>query len=89
MSIPNLDGMSEKELGEFWYKYRSGGRNLSKELIGDTRPRFTSMARDLANYAINKSAAVQCRARGDVVAAMGYELVCDRIYKRLPEDLRW
>ncbi len=50
---------------------------------------YVTTTKNLAHYAYNKATAMRCRARGDVVAAQGYEAICQRIYDRLPEFARW
>lgn len=88
-TIPNLDGMSEADLSTFHHKYSRPRRTDAAALIGDTRPGYTNIARHLANYASNKGAAMMCRRSGDITGASIYETICDNIYAKLPEDLKW
>lgn len=88
-TIPNFDAMTEDELMKFWSKYHRPRRKDAEELIGDRRKGFTNIAADLANYACNKSVAMKLRLEGKIETALNYEQQCDRIYERLPEDLRW
>lgn len=88
-TVPNLDAMSNDELGKFWSKYSRCTRKDAAALIGDRRTGYVKLASALANYAINKATAQTCRARGDIQAAQVYETTCDRIHDELPHDLRW
>ena len=90
--VPNLDAMTTDDLMTFWRKYALGGRTRrvdAQELIGDRRPGYTGLARALANYASNRATAQRCRVRGNIVAALNYEHICQMIYDGLPADLRW
>lgn len=88
-TIPNLDCQTSDDLMDFWARYHRGSRRDAAELIGDKRPLFTVYARNVAAYACNKAVAMQCRLRGEIDSATTYETICDQIYNRLPEDLRW
>lgn len=88
-TVPNLDCMPHDDLMTFWSRYHRATRKDAQALIGDNRKGYTGLAADLANYACNKATAVSCRLRGDITAAQLYETVCENIYTRLPEDLRW
>ena len=83
----NFDAMSAEELMEFWAKHKSG-RDY-RELFPDGGKGSKTAAADLANYAINKATAMQCRIKGDIPTALMYEGICDRIYDRLPAMARW
>lgn len=88
--IPNLDAMGKEALMAFWKKYQQISRRKDcAELIGDRRKGYTTIAKDLGAYAVNKATAISCRLRGDIQAAQIYELICDSIYADLPEDCRW
>lgn len=89
MSVPNLDGMSEDELMAFWKRYNRPTRADAEELIGDRRKLFTVITSHLASYAVNKATSMGCRKRGDLAAATLYEGIAERIYERLPDDVRW
>lgn len=89
MNVPNLDAMPEDELMAFWSRYARPSRKDAEELIGDRRKGFTTLSGRLAGYASNKATAITCRLRGDIQAAQVYEGICDAIYERIPEDLRW
>ena len=87
--VPNLDGMSDKDLMAFWSKYHRPTRKDAAALIGDTRKGYTSLAASLAAYAVNKATAMTCRAKGEIQGAEVYEKICELIFERLPADLRW
>lgn len=89
MNIPNFDAMDKDELMTFWFKYAHATRVQAEDLVGDRRKGFTVIAKQVANYAANKGAAVSCRLKGDIVGAQIYESICDSIYDSLPADLRW
>lgn len=88
-TVPNFDAMTPQDLLTFYEKYKSRNRALAELLVGDTRAGYLALCQGLANYASNKAAAMGCRKRGDIIGARIYEKVCDDIYDRLPEDLRW
>jgi hypothetical protein len=89
-NVPNLDATSQQELMSFWMKYQNVGKRKDCEaLVGDRRKGYTIIAGNLGAYAANKSAAMGCRERGDVSAALSYERICDSIYDTLPADCRW
>ncbi len=89
MAIPNFDAMDKGELMEFWKRYARPSRKDAEELIGDRRKGFTTISGTLAAYASNKATAISCRLKGKIDAALGYEEACEKIYERLPADLRW
>lgn len=89
MNVPNLDCMSEDELMAFWKRYSRPSRKDAEALIGDRCKGFTTMCGRLAGYAANKATAISCRLRGDIQVALSYENICDAIYDRIPEDIRW
>lgn len=90
MTVPNLDAMSKEDLMAFWMKYQNISRRKDcAELIGDRRKGYTTIAKDLGAYAVNKATAIGCRLRGDIQAAQIYERICDSIYDGIPEDCRW
>lgn len=89
MSIPNFDDMSADDLMNFWSQYHRPRRVEAAALLGGKRPGYTTIVARVAGYAANKAAAIQCRLSGDISGAMTYEAICDAIYRRLPEDLRW
>jgi hypothetical protein len=86
-NVPNLDCMSSDELMEFWMRHQNG-RN-SKQLFPKIGSGSIRSTRSLANYAANKSTAMQCRINGDIAGAQMYESFCERIYLSLPTSARW
>ena len=88
-NVPNLDCLPAGELIGMALKYDRASRKEARELIGDSRPGYTRIVKNLACYAWNKSTAESCRLRGEIDAALLYEGICDRIYDGLPEDLKW
>jgi hypothetical protein len=86
----NLDGFtSPNELLDFFSKYHRPTREDAEQLFGAKPTGYVRTAKDLANYAMNKAAAMRCRERGDVQTALSYESICERIYKALPDYARW
>lgn len=84
----NLDCQTHDFLMEFWARYSRPRRIDALDLVG-SRKGYTTLAGDLAAYAVNKATAMSCRVRGDIQAAEIYETICERIYSDLPADLRW
>ena len=87
---PNLDAMPRTELLEWWAA--AGMRQTLKvgRKLFPTRPKgYVAATRDLVSYASNKAAAMYCREHGDITGAQVYEIICDRIYDRLPTFARW
>lgn len=89
MAVPNLNRMDKDDLWAFAVKVNLLNRKGVAELIGDTRKGYTIIARDIAHYGYNKSVAMNLRAEGHIALAASYEAICDRIYQRLPADIRW
>jgi len=91
-TVPNLDCMTRDDLSA-WLAYigRTGRpqRDKAAALIGDRRKGYLAIAGHIRNYAVNKYVAMQCRTAGRVGAAIVYERICDMIYSKLPDDLRW
>lgn len=84
MTTPNLDAMDATDLWSFWAEHRHATKADALALFGRTGRGTRKAAASIAAYACNKSVAMQCRARGDIVGAQNYEAICDRIYKQLP-----
>lgn len=87
--VPNFDGMAVSDLRAFVAEYTNITRAQAAALVGDKREGFTKIARFVRAYAENKAVAMECRLRGDIDGATVYERICDMIYMKLPEDLRW
>jgi len=85
----NLDDMpgGADALLSFWHKHQAG--RAYRELFPEGGEGTKRAAADLASYASNKATAMQCRARGDIGAALTYEGICERIYAALPAFARW
>jgi hypothetical protein len=73
VEVPNLDAVDEDDLATFI--------EVASEARGNLHM--------LATYAQYKKEAIQYRAAGNIPSALFLEAECDRIYKRLPEGLRW
>lgn len=89
MNVPNIDCMSNAELNAFAESPLRKPIKKARAMFPE-RPRGYVTARyNLNHYAWNAIAARSCRLRGDITGAQVYELICDRIYKELPEFARW
>jgi hypothetical protein len=86
MNIPNFDACTHDDLTAFWMNHQRGRNRKALGIVG---PNSVNLTATLAAYAINKATAMTCRLRGDIMAAMTYETICDNIYDRLPEDVKW
>lgn len=87
--IPNFDAMETDELFAFGDKYVLADPSDAENLIGDKRDGYCEIADWIGSYAFLKARANQKRMEGLVDEALRIEKNCDRIYKSLPEDLRW
>ncbi len=87
MKTFNLDDPNEVE--DFVNKYRTiRGRRLAnmlefKGFNSVKRANFYSL------YAWNKWTAMALRKEGKIALALGYEAICDRLYKQMPDDIKW
>lgn len=88
-NVPNLDGMTESELGKFWAKYHVCSKKVAIALVGEDTPKPVQVAAILANYAINLSCARGLRAEGKIPQAQTYEHACELHLARVPAPLRW
>jgi len=91
VEIPNLDAMKTKELLDFWIKHRLGLNahllfpdSTIQNLMDDRQA-----AHNLSEYALTKTAAINCRRRGAIQQALVWELKCESIYVDLPARARW
>jgi hypothetical protein len=89
MATHNFDSMSLEDLLTFAQFESNTTRTAASNLVGDRRPGYLAIARNIGHYARNKAGAMQCRERGDILAATNYETICERIYQELPKDVRW
>jgi hypothetical protein len=81
--------MDELDLWTFWRDYSPAGTAERLQLLGHAGAGSIITCRDLSAYACNKAVAMACRARGDIRTAQMYELICERIYAKLPAEVRW
>ncbi len=89
MHAPNFDAMTRAELSKFDVEVRYNPIRTARGLFPLRQPGYVRAARDLANYASNKAAAMLCREIGTIDSALMYEGICDRIYDGLPDFARW
>lgn len=89
-NVPNLDATTIDQLKSFASMYRSPRPQEAVHLTGISEPE-TAMeaAKLLAVYATNKYHAMESRMKGDIGEALRHEEECDKIYDRLPDNLRW
>lgn len=88
--VPNMDAMTHDQLGGFVAMYRNPRPDEAVKLTGIAEPEMAmDVARLLAAYATNKQKSMESRASGDMGSAIRHEDDCDKLYERLPEDLRW
>lgn len=80
----NLDDMSKEQLILFYQYAEFHQRSFSNHLGVSV-----DALKNLKRYAINKSTAMSCRLDGSIKEAMEYEEICDKIYSKLPDELRW
>lgn len=86
----NFDSMDANELWGFGGMMRGVRPISSARKLFPNRPKhYVATAKNLRNYAANKSTAIRCRLRGDIRAALMYEDICERIFAGLPEYARW
>lgn len=88
-TVLNLDGMDRVELADFWKRVHFHPVQVARELFLDRPGGYVSTTKDLGNYAINKSVAMELRAKGDIQRALVYEAICERIYAELPGFAKW
>ena len=86
-NVPNLDDDITMDYMRFWARHRDGRHYRALFPAGGRGTKRATA--DLAAYASNRHAARYCRLRGDIVGAQVYEIICDRIYNRLPTWARW
>ncbi len=88
-NIPNFDGMTPESLWSFYWRYSRCSWKDAETLLGGKPEGYTVIVERLAAYACNKAVAMKCRLDGDITAADIYEMICDDIYLRLPENCKW
>lgn len=83
----NLD--CENTLGEFITTYKTtNGRRLAN-LLNLRGKGSTEKGYAISGYAWNKHTAILCRKEGKIIEAQMYEGICERIYSRMSEDIKW
>lgn len=89
----NLDcEVGSGDLWELWHAVYCMPRIAARIFFPHSpdRPRhYVAITSWLGAYASNKATAMDCRLRGDSQAATCYETICEQIYDRLPEGVRW
>jgi len=91
MNTPNLDDCSQEERIAFCDAFPVSGRvprTLAARMFPDKPKGYVRAAEQLRAYAWNRRTAYECRMRGDIIAALIYERICDSIYLRLPAFAR-
>ncbi len=89
-AAPNLDGVHQDELWEFWQATNSVRPIVMARRLFPDRPKgYVAVTRDLGNYAANRATAMKCRLEGQIDTALMYESICERIYQRLPDYAKW
>jgi hypothetical protein len=90
MPALNLDdGMTQKELVEFWNRADKHPIDTARELFPAQYAGYVRATRQLGHYASNKAAAMLSRGMGDIPTAQMYENICDDIYSKLPNFAKW
>ena len=84
----NLDAMNAEDLNAFYWRVQRNPVTVARELFPRRWKGYVRGTKDLAAYANNKATAIQCRLRGDIQAALIYEMICDQIYTRLSPYFR-
>lgn len=88
--VPNLDAMTADQLRGFIHMYMNPRPDEAVKLTGQAEPETAmEIAKLLAVYANNKAHAVESRIKGDMGEALRHEEECDKIYERLPDELKW
>ena len=85
----NPDCMSADEIRQWIAAIGPGHRPaIAKQWFAGQRGMFEH-ARNVRNYLWNKLTAMELRLEGSIAKALAYEVICDRIYKELPDVARW
>jgi hypothetical protein len=89
-NVPNLDATTADQLKSFVAMYRNPRPQEAVQLTGISEPEMAmEAAKLLAVYATNKYHAMESRLKGDIGNALRHEEECDKIYDRLPDNLKW
>jgi hypothetical protein len=84
MSVPNLDRMEHDALTGFWVHHRNG--YAWRELFPAGGKGTRNATADLASYAINRAAFLECSGPD---RARTYETICMHIRERIPAWAMW
>lgn len=88
--VPNMDAMTQDQLAAFARMYFNPRPDEAVKLTGQAEPETAmDIAKLLAVYANNKAKAMESRLKGDIGTALRHEEECDKIYDRLPDEVRW
>lgn len=86
----NFDATDPETLWQFWtHTNRPRPIAFARTIFPDRPKGYVAVVKALGHYAANKAVAMRLRAEGQVVSALQYEDICDRIYDRLPEWAKW
>jgi hypothetical protein len=89
-NVPNMDSMTQDQLLGFVAMYKNPRPEESMNLTGIKNPEDAmDVARLLSFYASNKKKAMEDRLKGDMNSALAHEEECERIYERLPDEVKW
>lgn len=80
----NLDAMPKNELRKFYDIININ--SLKQKRILKTDKKSLS---NLKNYAINKAVAMDLKESGNIERSSTYKTICNNIYNRIDENLKW
>lgn len=83
------DSMTATELFAWSYHASFAPKAMRLEVFGRIGKGTVRAMKDCSHYAANKATAMQCRARGELPAALLYENIAERIYASLPSYAKW
>jgi hypothetical protein len=88
MKTFNLDDPNEVE--DFIIKYGAiKGRELAELLEFKDCAISIIKANYLADYAFNKWISIRYRKEGEISKALHHENICEWIYNKMPDDIKW
>jgi len=75
---------------EQWIKFIGYGvrPQAAKQWFNGRKGQF-KITKLIRGYLSNKAYAVSLRLKGNIEGALLYEKICEDIYARFPEDLKW
>lgn len=88
-SAPNLDAQSPGALRVFAERIQRDPLTAGQAIFPEMPRGYDRATCKLGAYASNKAVAMECRLRGDILAAQTYETICERLYSELPDFARW